>query len=85
MDRQGADVGPQYRSAIFYTIPEQKLLAEKMITPPMVTEIKPFRNFVKADDYHQSYFENNANAPYCQLVINPKLEKLVKSFGSLLK
>lgn len=83
LNRQGPDVGEQYRSAIFYHDEKQKKLAEKSkaeeqknFDKPIVTEIKPLTKFYKAEDYHQNYYSNNRNAPYCRLVILPKLEKL---------
>lgn len=94
LDRQGADVGTQYRSVIFYHSEEQKKLAEKLkqelnddlvFGKPVVTEIVPFTVFYKAEDYHQEYFENNAAKPYCQLVIIPKLNKFREIFKDRLK
>jgi peptide-methionine (S)-S-oxide reductase len=94
LNRQGADVGTQYRSVIFYHTPEQKALAEKYkkelnstnaYGKPVVTEITPKKPFYVAEDYHQNYFNNNANQPYCRLVILPKLEKLNKVFKDKLK
>jgi len=83
LNRQGPDVGEQYRSAIFYHDEKQKKLAEKSkvneqknFDKPIITEIKPLTKFYKAEDYHQNYYSNNRNAPYCRLVILPKLEKL---------
>ena len=83
LNRQGADEGPQYRSAIFYHDEQQKLVAEKSklaaqanLIKPIVTEITPFKKFYKAEDYHQGYYDANGHAPYCQFVIAPKLEKL---------
>jgi peptide-methionine (S)-S-oxide reductase len=83
MNRQGADVGTQYRSVIFYHSETQKAAAEKsketaqwLFPAPIVTEIVPLTQFYKAEDYHQDYFRNNPNAPYCAIVISPKLEKL---------
>jgi peptide-methionine (S)-S-oxide reductase len=83
LNRQGADVGTSYRSIILYRDEKQKLLAEKSklaaqpdFKHPIVTEIVPLKKFYKAEDYHQQYFDNNSNAPYCQVVIAPKLEKL---------
>ena len=83
LNRQGADVGTQYRSAIFYHDEKQKIAAEKskmeaskILQDPIVTEINPLTNFYEAEDYHQDYFNNNPNAPYCRFVIKPKLEKL---------
>jgi peptide-methionine (S)-S-oxide reductase len=83
LNRQGADEGTSYRSIILYRDEKQKLLAEKSklaaqkyFRNPIVTEIVPLKKFYKAEDYHQQYFDNNSNAPYCQVVIAPKLEKL---------
>lgn len=89
LNRQGADVGAQYRSVIFYHNEEQKAIAEKskretaasgLWPNPIVTEIVPFTNFYKAEDYHQNYFNLNPNQPYCQLVIDPKVRKFRKNF-----
>ena len=88
LNRQGGDVGTQYRSAIFYHTLEQKAEGERMITElggsgvwdqPMVTEVKPFTAFYPAEDHHQQYYRRNPEQPYCQLVIAPKLAKLRKS------
>jgi peptide-methionine (S)-S-oxide reductase len=83
LNRQGADVGTQYRSVIFYQDEKQKASAEKSkmeaaknFSRPIVTEIKPLTQFYKGEKYHQDYFRNNPNAPYCDYVIKPKLEKL---------
>lgn len=93
-NRQGADVGPQYRSVIFYHDEEQKRVAEESLQrtdqtdlwkDPIVTEIEPVSNYSKAEDYHQNYYENNANAGYCTVVIAPKLKKFRKEFSHLLK
>jgi peptide-methionine (S)-S-oxide reductase len=93
-NRQGADVGEQYRSVIFYNSEEQKKIAEKIkskieqeqIYPgPIVTEILPFFNFYPAEEYHQNYYKQNLNKPYCQLVISPKLAKFRTKFAGLLK
>jgi peptide-methionine (S)-S-oxide reductase len=85
LNRQGADEGTSYRSIILYRDETQKLEAEKSklvaqanFKHPIVTEIVPLKKFYKAGDYHQQYFDNNSNAPYCQVVIAPKLEKLEK-------
>jgi peptide-methionine (S)-S-oxide reductase len=85
LNRQGADEGTSYRSIILYRDKKQELLAEKSkleaqrdFSNPIVTEIVPLKKFYKAEDYHQVYFDNNFNAPYCQVVIAPKLEKLEK-------
>jgi len=85
LNRQGNDIGTQYRSAIFYANDEQKVAAknsinylhqEKVFAKPIVTEIAPLKHFYPAEEYHQKYFEKNPEAAYCQLVIAPKLEKL---------
>jgi methionine-S-sulfoxide reductase len=85
LNRQGGDVGTQYRSVIFYHNEKQKLAAEKskaaagasgLFSDPIVTEILPLPAFYKAENYHQDYFQNNSNAPYCTFVIKPKLKKM---------
>ena len=83
LNRQGNDVGTQYRSVIFYHNEKQKLIAENsklesayLFPKPIVTEISPLPEFYPAEDYHQNYFENNPTNPYCNYVILPKLEKL---------
>jgi len=85
LNRQGADEGTQYRSVILYRDAMQKAAAEQSkaaaqngFKHSIVTEIVPLTKFYKAEDYHQQYFDNNANAPYCQVVIAPKIEKLEK-------
>ena len=94
LNRQGNDEGPQYRSVVFYHSDAQKQKAEHYKEElsksgawdkPIVTAIEPFRNFYAAEDYHQNYFNNNGNAPYCYFVIRPKLEKFEKVFKSKLK
>jgi peptide-methionine (S)-S-oxide reductase len=95
LNRQGADVGTQYRSAIFYHTPEQKQKAEKYkaeldqsgaFKNPIVTEISPATTFYTAEDYHQEYYENNKNSnPYCAVVIRPKMDKFKKVFAHKLK
>jgi|SRR3989344_1289310 len=94
LNRQGNDVGTQYRSVIYYHSEEQKLLAEnykKQLnasgawTKPIVTEISPIGPFYKADDYHQNYFNENGTESYCQYVIQPKVEKFKKVFKDKLK
>ncbi|WP_421919956.1 peptide-methionine (S)-S-oxide reductase MsrA [Marinifilum sp.] len=94
LNRQGADVGTQYRSAIFYHSEEQKELAEKYKRKlnesgawddPIVTEISPSSKFYIAENYHQDYFKNNSNQPYCNFVIKPKMEKFKKVFKSKLR
>lgn len=94
LNRQGNDVGPQYRSVIFYHNEEQKQLAEKYKAElnksgawdkPIVTEITPFTNFYPAEKYHQNYYDNNPAQPYCSFVITPKVEKFEKVFKDKLK
>jgi len=94
LNRQGADIGTQYRSVIFYKNEEQKKAAQSIInelnkakvyTSPIVTKVEPFTKFYKADDYHQNYYANNKNQPYCKMVIQPKIEKFEKVFKSKLK
>lgn len=94
LNKQGNDVGTQYRSAIFYTTEEQKQVAEDFIKEinesnssgaPVVTEVVPLDKFYVAENYHEDYYARNKEAPYCQLVINPKLEKVEKDFANLLK
>ena len=94
LNRQGSDVGTQYRSAIFYHSEEQKLEAESIIkdlnksglwSEPIVTEVSPAGIFYVAEDYHQEYFNNNRTAAYCNFVIVPKLEKFKKVFSERLK
>ena len=92
LNQQGADKGTQYRSVIFAHNNEQEKIAKSVIEElqdafdePIVTEIKPFEVFHKAEDYHQDYYEKNSNAGYCQAVINPKLEKARKLFKEKLK
>ena len=94
MNRQGNDVGTQYRSAIFYHNDKQKQLAElykkklndeKVYDSPVVTEISPFTVFYKAEDYHQNYYNQNGNQSYCQFVVKPKVEKFQTVFKDKLK
>ena len=94
LNRQGADVGTQYRSVIFYANEEQKkeaqsiigqLNTEKVYPSPIVTTLEPLTQFYKAEDYHQNYYENNKSQPYCQMVIQPKIEKFEKIFKARLK
>jgi peptide methionine sulfoxide reductase msrA/msrB len=94
LNRQGADVGTQYRSVIFYKNEEQQQAAksiidqlntEKVFENPIVTTLEPLTKFYKAEDYHQNYYENNKNQPYCQMVIQPKIEKFEKIFKNRLK
>ncbi|MEW5976153.1 MAG: peptide-methionine (S)-S-oxide reductase MsrA [Acidobacteriota bacterium] len=92
LNRQGADVGTQYRSAIFYRTPVQKKIAEEVMADqakrwrdPIVTELVPFQTFYKAEDYHQEYFRLNGEAPYCRMVIAPKIAKFRKEYQTKLK
>lgn len=95
LNRQGADVGEQYRSVIFYHNDEQKKIAEsvlgkfeqdKVYEDPIVTKITKFSTFYKAEDYHQNYYERNKEKnPYCRIVIDPKITKLYKDFRDKLK
>jgi peptide-methionine (S)-S-oxide reductase len=93
-NRQGADVGPQYRSIIFYHSQEQRENAERAIEDlnasgtwkaPIVTEVVPFKEFYKAEAYHQNYFAKNPRQAYCQVVIAPKVEKFQKQYSPKLK
>jgi peptide-methionine (S)-S-oxide reductase len=94
LNRQGADVGTQYRSAIFYHSPEQKAIAEETIAEldaakiwpaPIVTEVVEAQPFYVAEDYHQEYYQNNSEAPYCQVIIAPKVAKFRQHFMAELK
>ena len=94
LNRQGGDVGPQYRSAIFFNTAEQAQLAtelknqlnsEKVFPSPIVTEITAFTNFYPAEQYHQDYYNLNGSQPYCQVVVKPKVDKLQKFFSDRLK
>jgi len=94
LNRQGADVGTQYRSAIFYHSDDQKKVAEIAKEAaqasgdwpnPIVTEISAYSTFYKAEDYHQDYYNQNGTQPYCQIVITPKIDKFKKKFEALLK
>lgn len=94
LNRQGADVGEQYRSIIFYNDEEEKRVAERIIEEVdeslkdgtrVVTQLEPLKNFYVAEDYHKNYYANNASAPYCQIVIEPKIEKVKKRFAELVK
>lgn len=94
INQQGADVGPQYRSVIFYHDNEQKKRAESIkgklqksgaYKDKIVTEIVPFTKFYEAENYHQNYFNNNRQQPYCQAVIDPKIKKLFENFKENLK
>jgi methionine-S-sulfoxide reductase len=94
LNRQGADVGTQYRSVIFYKDETQKQAAQNLIAAlkkakvynsPIVTTLEPLTKFYKAEDYHQNYYQNNKDQPYCQMVIQPKIEKFEKVFKERLK
>lgn len=95
LNRQGADAGPQYRSVILYTTPEQKMAAEnfmqklrdeKVYAKPLVTDLEPLEKFFEAEPLHQNYYNNNQDYnPYCQVVIDPKIAKIRASFAHLLK
>ena len=94
LNRQGADTGPQYRSAIFYLSEKQEKLASEMMeklnqskefSDPIVTEITAFSNFYPAENYHQNYYMLNEGQPYCQFVVRPKVEKLQRLFEDKLK
>ena len=94
LNRQGADTGAQYRSAIFYHTPQQKADAEQVMRElaaqgvwdsPIVTEVTPFSTFYPAEDYHQEYYANNGSQPYCQVVIAPKVAKFRRKFLEKLK
>ena len=92
LNRQGADVGTQYRSVIFYTSENQKSIAQAFLQKAqhafdndIVTELSPVTAFYEAEDYHQAYYELNGQAPYCRAVIAPKLQKFKKQFTPLLK
>jgi peptide-methionine (S)-S-oxide reductase len=93
-DRQGGDVGTQYRSAIFYHSPQQKEQAQQVIKQlndegifkdPIVTQIAPLTQFFPAEDYHQGYYGQNPTQPYCQAVISPKVAKLRKHYANRMK
>lgn len=94
LNRQGNDVGTQYRSAVFYNSQSQKDIAlkikndlesKKVYQNPIVTEITPFKNFYQAEEYHKDYYDSNKTVPYCSYVIDPKISKLLTKFSSSLK
>lgn len=94
INRQGNDVGPQYRSIIFYTTSEQKAEAENFINEisissnegkKMVTQLEPLEKFYEAEEYHKNYYERNKTKTYCQVIINPKLEKVQEKYTNLVK
>jgi peptide-methionine (S)-S-oxide reductase len=93
LNRQGNDVGEQYRSIILYLTDEQKNISENFIKEldssskegkPVVTEVKKLEEFFPAEDYHKNYYENHKNQSYCQVIINPKLKKVQEKFANLL-
>ena len=94
LNQQGSDVGTQYRSVIFYHDQKQKEIAEKskkdleeegVYKDPVVTDIIPFTNFYIAEDYHKNYFDKNTSAPYCNIIISPKIHKLLEKYGEDVK
>lgn len=94
LNQQGADIGTQYRSIILYTSAEQKQKAEASLAAlkksnefraPIVTELKQLDNFYTAEEYHQRYYERNTDQPYCQIVISPKVEKVLTKYKDLIK
>jgi len=94
LNRQGADIGTQYRSAIFYHNQEQKVMAEKLIdelnkegiwNKPIVTSVEPLEVFYKAETYHKDYYKKHPKEPYCQAVITPKIAKLQQRFVDKIK
>lgn len=93
-NQQGNDIGPQYRSSVFYHSAKQKsdcenfvreLTEKKVFDRSIVTIIEPFKNFYEADDYHKNYYEGNKNAMYCNYVIGPKIHKLIEKYGKDIK
>jgi peptide-methionine (S)-S-oxide reductase len=94
LNRQGNDIGTQYRSAIFFHDEKQKAIAEKskkdieqadLYKDPIVTEITPFKNFYIAEDYHKNYYDKHQEAPYCNFVIDPKIHKLLQQYRNDMK
>lgn len=94
VNRQGNDVGEQYRTVVFYTTEEQQKEAQAFIDElnasaeegkPIVTTVEPLSNYSTAEDYHKNYYDNNQNQGYCQVIIAPKLQKVQKEFAGLLK
>jgi peptide-methionine (S)-S-oxide reductase len=94
LNRQGADAGTQYRSAVFYHNPEQEKIAREVVQEfekskiwkrPIVTELAPYKNFYMAEDYHQDYYARNSRQPYCRVVIEPKIAKLREHYREKLK
>jgi peptide-methionine (S)-S-oxide reductase len=94
LNRQGNDIGEQYRSIILYTDPRQentardyieKLEEEGIFAGPIVTQVEPLESYYSAEDYHQEYYENNPDQPYCSIVVGPKVEKFEEKFADLIK
>jgi peptide-methionine (S)-S-oxide reductase len=94
LNRQGNDVGPQYRSVIFYHNDEQRQIAKNLIKEiennkkfklPILTAIEKYKNFYVAEDYHKNYYEKNKNVPYCDITITPKISKLIDKFNNIVK
>jgi peptide-methionine (S)-S-oxide reductase len=92
LNRQGNDVGPQYRSGIYFESPEQQRVAQEVIAEAneahrgrVVTELEPLRNYWRAEDYHQHYYANHPDQGYCAFVVGPKVEKFRKTFAARLK
>jgi peptide-methionine (S)-S-oxide reductase len=94
LNQQGNDIGTQYRSVIFYhsekqkeeTLQSKKILEEeKIYKDPIVTQIIPFKNFYKAENYHRDYFDRNKEYPYCTFIINPKIQKLLEKYSKIVK
>ncbi len=94
LNRQGYDIGTEYRSVIFYTTPQQKADCESFIKElndsskegkPIVTELQPLEKFYEAENYHKDYYARNKDAGYCEVIINPKLQKVQEKFADLLK
>ncbi len=94
LNRQGNDVGEQYRSIILYTSPEQEITAkeyinkleqDKVYSDPIITKVEPIDKYYSAEDYHQEFYENNPTEPYCEVIISPKIEKFQDKFADLLK
>jgi peptide-methionine (S)-S-oxide reductase len=94
LNRQGNDIGTQYRSAVFYLTEEQRIKTERFIekleggkvfSSKIVTKVEPYKNFYIAEDYHEDYYEKNKEAPYCTYVIDPKIKKLYKEYENEIK
>ena len=94
LNQQGNDIGTQYRSAIFYHTEDQRRVAEEYkhqldssqtFGAPIVTEIAPFKNFYKAESYHQNYYNENGTQPYCMFVVRPKVEKFRRTMAQLMR